>query len=195
MSRQVSLQANNSLRITLRRQKPRRVKHQPEVNRMTIISDSMCRGLSKWLPADEQVHGGATPNTLRKMIWDGEVSLEYETIILHVGTNMMPTCNGEWWKVADSVIDLAYFIRTQVRPGTRIFFLSILPRPVDHRRTWSLIQTINGDLQRHFGRRFISCSWKFSQRREELYNGSRLHLNTDGKRILARYIREDMMTA
>ena len=147
MRRHISVQGN-SLRITLsgRGERIRKRDRVTPRRRATVISDSMCRGISRWLPVYEQVHGGATPSTLKEKILSGEINLHFDQIILHVGTNLI-TRRWKWWDVVDSVIRLARFIRAHAPTHTRVTFISILPRPIDHYRSWRWVKKINEDLK------------------------------------------------
>ena len=85
-------------------------------------------------------------------IWDiiyllncGRIQVNYDIILIHVGTN-----NVDSFQIAD--FDLAYNVlistlKKLVRPNTVIVMSAIIPRPVDFQNTCYFVTTVNRRLR------------------------------------------------
>lgn len=138
---------------------------------------------------------GATIAKLSLLFSRGEINLEpHEIIIVHVGTNNI----GRRDSYEDILSDFGNLIASirKCKPSIRIIVSSILPRPVDHDITDSMIKKVNLCLRtrmsQDLGFKFI-CSYKavvkFGTYRRYLYAklDKGLHLNLEGANKLRHF--------
>lgn len=135
---------------------------------------------------------GCTIGYMTVLVSKNEIVVSnHDFLIVHVGTNDIGN-RQSFGAIVSDFGNLVAQIR-QKKPSIRIIISSILPRPLDHVDTDSMIKAVNShlktvmasDLNFHFIRSFRAVC-KFGTYRRYLYakkdNG--LHLNTEGSNRL-----------
>ena len=148
---------------------------------------------------------GATIARLSMHFSKGHINLEnYDYIIIHVGTNNIGNRDSN----ENIISDFGNHISTvkKMRPSIRIVISAIIPRPVDHEGTDSMIKSVNHHLRTKMCRdmggggglyvlyvliRHTAVS-KFGTYRRYLFAkpDKGLHLNTDGANRLRFFFSE-----
>lgn len=138
---------------------------------------------------------GATIAKLSVLFAQGDIDLEsHEIIIVHVGTNNI----GRRDSYDNIIADFGNLIASirKCKPSIRIIVSGILPRPVDHDMTDSMIKKVNLCLRTRMssdlGFKFI-CTYKavskYGTYRRYLYAklDKGLHLNLEGANRLRHF--------
>ena len=92
-----------------------------------------------------QPYPGARIQDLTYFINSGLVSINYDIVIIHVGTNNVNFC-----QMADFEFyynNLVSVVKRHVNPSTKIILSAIIPRPVDDEYTGDFVTAANKALQ------------------------------------------------
>ena len=163
-----------------------------ECRKVIIVGDSLIKNMAPIDGVTVQSFPGATIARLSMHFSKGHINLEnYDYIIIHVGTNNI----GNRDSYENIISDFGNLISTvkKMRLSIRIVISAIIPRPVDHEDTDSMIRSVNHHLRtkmsRDMGFHFI-CTYKavskFGTYRRYLFAklDKGLHLNTEGSNRL-----------
>lgn len=158
------------------------------MRQVTIISDSIAKYVSGIDGVVVQAFSGDTVSRLANRLLSRQASLEqFDYVIFHVGTNDI--ANRASFNAIISDFGNLIAICRKVKPNIKIIVSAILPRPVDHATTDSVIRQVNSYLMKNMSRnmnfRFI-CTYKpfthCGKVKLELFakRDGGLHLNTEG---------------
>lgn len=166
-----------------------------EFRKVIIVGDSIIKDMS---PIDGVIiksFPGVTISKLAVLISKRQIQLDTrDYIILHVGTNNI----GRRDSFDDITSDYGNLIATirKLNPSIHIIVSAIIPRPVDHIETDSMIRSVNKclkdrmsiDMGFHFVCTYKAVS-KFGTFRRYLYAklDRGLHLNTEGSSRLRHF--------
>ena len=163
-----------------------------ENRKVLIVGDSIIKDISHIDGVTLKAFPGATIGKLSILISNGSVDLhDFDYMIIHVGTNNIGKRDSFDNMISDYA-NLVAIIRRR-KPDMRIIVSSILPRPVDHSITDSMIKKINFHLKSVMSQdlnfKFISsykAVVKFGSFRRYLFAklDKGLHLNTEGSNRL-----------
>jgi lysophospholipase L1-like esterase len=160
-----------------------------------IVGDSIIKYLQPIEGVEVCPFPGATIGKINYLVTYGKIKFENaDYVILHVGTNNI--ANGQ---VPDTILsDYANLIASirRIKPNIVIICSAILPRPVDHDVTDSLIRTVNTGLQvdiaKHLNVKFIRSYRPFcfeGKIKRYLFakQDGGLHLNNEGANQLRHF--------
>lgn len=114
---------------------------------MIVIGDSIIKNLDPIEGVQLKAFPGATIGKLGYLINSREIKwANYQYVIIHVGTNNVANKNT----ISSILSDFGNLIANirKLNPHIRIIVSSILPRPVDHTLTDSIIRNINVQLEK-----------------------------------------------
>ena len=159
------------------------------------MGDSIIKDISSIEGVTVRAFPGATIGKLAVLFSNGAISLENsDYLIIHVGTNNIGKRDSFDHIISDFANMIA--IIRGCKPSIRIVISGILPRPVDHAVTDTMIKKVNNflrltmssDLNFKFISTYKAVS-KFGTYRRYLFakldNG--LHLNTEGSNRLRHF--------
>ena len=136
---------------------------------------------------------GMTISQLTSKISNGCLNLNYENVIVHVGTNDVNSYSAG--EISSLYSNLITILKANVDSSTNVFISSILPRPVDFDSTGSKVKEINVSLEDDCKKRKVKFLKSFrpflkvNQLRRELFaiKDGGLHLNLEGTRRLRQF--------
>ncbi|XP_053376959.1 uncharacterized protein LOC128547791 [Mercenaria mercenaria] len=166
----------------------------PKVKRCLSLSDSMAKHVTDIRETDIRSYPGITIGHLTSKIMKGSINLNYENIVIHVGTNDVN--NFSSGEISSLYSNLITAVKTFTDSSVTIYLSSILPRPVDFSETGPKVKEINLSLEAICKDRKIKFLKSFrpflkaNQPRRELYaiKDGGLHLNLEGTRRLKHFL-------
>ena len=165
-----------------------------ESRRVIIVGDSIIKNMDPLDGVVVKCFPSATIAKLSRLLSTDVKLHNFEYIIIHVGTNNI----GNRDSFGNILSDYGNLIASvkKLKSSIRIIVSAILPRPVDHDDTDSMIKAVNTELRtklsQDLGFHFI-CTYKdfvkFGTYRRYLYAkwDKGLHLNTEGSRRLRHF--------
>ena len=165
------------------------LKH-PRVKKCVIISDSIAKHVADIRETDVRAFPGMTTSQLTSKISRGCINLNYDNVLIHIGTNDVNSYSAE--EILSLFSNLISIVKTQVDKFTKIYISTILPRPVDFIDTGTKVKSFNVSLEDLCKDRKVKLVKSFrpflknNQPRRELFEikDGGLHLNLDGTRRL-----------
>ena len=159
-----------------------------ELRKVTIISDSIAKYITGIDGVTLQAFSGDTISRITNRLLTREAKIEkIDFVIFHVGTNDIGR-RASFQSIISDFGNLVGVCR-KVNPTIRIIISAIIPRPVDHTVTDTVIRKINGYLAKEMSKnmnfKFIHTYRPFThcgKVKLELYakKDGGLHLNTEG---------------
>lgn len=162
-----------------------------KVIRVLIVSDSMAKYVKDVRHTEVLAFPGTNINRLASKIQNGQISIDKEFSIFHVGTNDINMLNvGEIMSSFNNLISIV-----KKNSHTKIIMSSILPRPVDHQTTGDKVKLVNNKLKQLCKDRHVQYLHTFrpfvknNQPVRELFaiKDQGLHLNLEGTRRLRQF--------
>ena len=136
---------------------------------------------------------GMTIGQLTTKITNGCLNLNYDNVLVHVGTNDVNKYSAG--EISSLFSNLISVIKSNIDSSITLYMSSILPRPVDFSVTGLKLKEINVSLETICKERKVKFLksfrpfLKFSQARRELFaiKDGGLHLNLEGTRRLRQF--------
>lgn len=115
------------------------------LKKATLVSDSICKHVKGLKGCTLQAYSGACISDIIYNIKNGVTIVNFDVIIVHVGTNDIHTLNlSEFSFRLHKLISLIRHFNF----SSKLIFSAILPRPVDYFHSKYLVISFNNELQR-----------------------------------------------
>ena len=142
----------------------------------------------KWLV---QAHGNLTFNSVLQQIKDGLITIDRTYVFFQLGGNQVLSANND--NFFQQILNLVVAVRER-RNDSRIYFLGILPKPIDNENVKPFICRANrwmsvavDRINKMFSRiKFLPIQLKFlngNLPRKELFNQDGITLNPAGAQV------------
>lgn len=165
----------------------------PKIKKCIIISDSIAKHVSDIWDTDIRAFPGITISKLTSKLAKGAVNLNYDNIIIHVGTNDINSSSAG--EISSLYSNLISVVKNFTDQFDTIYMSSILPRPVDFVSTGAKVKQVNLTLESICKDRKIKFLKSFrpfmkaNLPKRELFaiKDGGLHLNLEGTRRLRQF--------